>query len=350
MLVIDEKQIIKQERIIMLLLFTIAMIVRLWFLPTYRVISADGIGYISVARDLMRGSASFWSANHPPIYPALIAFTGLFVADLELAGRLVSIFMGSLLVVPLYLLGRDLFSRETGILAALLAVVWAPLRGWSCEVMSQATYLTLLLLGLYLFLLMIRMKAPLLGFLSGIFMGLAYLTRPEVLMVYAAMFLFGIVRLCLEAKERNRQAFVALLSGLVGFLVLLIPYLFILKAITGSWQLTGKSGAALADALSRYLGHPDLKRELGFHSFGYLDVIRMYPDFIFQNAGYNLAKTWDIFAPKWLWMLALFGFVFAGKSRDSVWERILLCTLFAPLLILSNYSAPCFIINAGHVP
>jgi 4-amino-4-deoxy-L-arabinose transferase-like glycosyltransferase len=116
MLVIDEKQIIKQERIIMLLLFTIAMIVRLWFLPTYRVISADGIGYISVARDLMRGSASFWSANHPPIYPALIAFTGLFVADLELAGRLVSIFMGSLLVVPLYLLGRDLFSRETGIL------------------------------------------------------------------------------------------------------------------------------------------------------------------------------------------------------------------------------------------
>ena len=114
MLVVDEKQMIKQERIIMLLLFAVAMIVRLWFLPTYRVISADGIGYISVAKELMRGSASFWSANHPPVYPALIAFAGLFVPDMELAGRLVSIFMGSLLVVPLYLLGRDLFSREIG--------------------------------------------------------------------------------------------------------------------------------------------------------------------------------------------------------------------------------------------
>lgn len=337
MLVVDEKQMIKQERIIMLLLFAAALIVRLWFLPTYLVISADGIGYISVAKELMRGNASFWSANHPPVYPALIAFTGLFVPNMELAGRLVSIFMGSLLAVPLYLVGRDLFSREAGILAALLAAVWPSLRSWSCEVMSQATYLTLLFVGLYLFLLMLRLKRPLFGFLSGIFMGLAYLTRPEVLMVYAAMFFFEIVRLCLEAKEHKRQAVVALVSGLVGFLVLLIPYLCILKAVTGSWQLTGKSGPALADALSRYLGHPDLKRELGFRSFGYLDVLKTYPDFIFQNAGYNLAKTWEIFAPKWLWVLAFLGFVFAGKSRESVWERLLLCALFAPLLILITF-------------
>lgn len=333
----DEKQIIKQERIIMLLLFTVALTVRLWFLPTYRVISADGIGYLSVARELMNGSVSFWSANHPPIYPALIAFTGLFIPDMELAGRLVSIFMGSLLAIPLYLLGRDLFSREAGIIAALVAAVWPPLRSWSCEVMSQATYLTLLLAGFYLFLLMVRLKRPLFGFLSGIFMGLAYLTRPEVLMVYAAMLLFEIVRLCFEAKERNRQAIVALLSGLAGFLLLLVPYLIILKAITGSWQLTGKSGAALADALSRYLGHPDLKRELGFRSFGYLDVLKNYPDFIIHNASYNLAKTWQIFAPKWLWGMAFVGFVWAGTSRESIWERLFLCSLFAPLLLLISF-------------
>jgi len=334
---IDEKHAIKQERAIMLLLFAVAMIVRLWFLPTYQVISADGIGYVSVAKELMRGSVSFWSANHPPIYPALIAFTGLFVPDMELAGRLVSIFMGSLLAIPLYLVGRDLFSREVGIIAALVAAVWPPLRSWSCEVMSQATYLTLLLAGFYLFLLMVRLKRPVFGFLSGVLMGLAYLTRPEVLMVYAAMLFFEIVRLCLEVEGRSRHRFGALLSGLAGFLVLLIPYLLILKVITGSWQLTGKSGPALADALSRYLEHPDLKRELGFQSLGYLDVIKRYPDFVVQNARYNLAKTWDIFAPKWLWIAAFVGFVFAGKSKESVWERLFLCSLFAPLLVLITF-------------
>lgn len=104
----------------MTLLFLIALIVRFWFLPGYKVISADGIGYVGVAKALMSGNATFWSPNHPPVYPALIAAVGLVISDMELAGRIVSIIMGSLLAPPLYLLGRDLFSREAGILAALL--------------------------------------------------------------------------------------------------------------------------------------------------------------------------------------------------------------------------------------
>lgn len=329
----DEKQAVKQEFLIMTLLFLIALIVRFWFLPGYKVISADGIGYVGVAKALMSGNATFWSPNHPPVYPALIAAVGLVISDMELAGRIVSIIMGSLLAPPLYLLGRDLFSREAGILAALLAVTWPPLRGWSCEVMSQATYLTLLVTGLYLLLRTVRTKHVILGFCAGLLLGIAYLTRPEALLIFFVLILLaGCYFIC--TRESGSHRLKPIVFILAGFGICFIPYLFVIKNVTGSWQLTGKTGAALADALSGYLGRPDLKRDPSFQTLGYLDVLRMYPDFLIQNSVHNLIKTWQILAPTWLWTLAIIGCACAGKTRESIGERLLLLSLLAPLFVL----------------
>ncbi|WP_243689344.1 glycosyltransferase family 39 protein [Geotalea toluenoxydans] len=107
----------RNELILLVSLFTAALLVRLYFIPFYRVISADGVGYVSAARNLINGNFAPLT-TYGVIYPSLTAMVSLLDVDTESAGRLVSAVMGSLLIFPLYLLARDFFERSIGIIAA----------------------------------------------------------------------------------------------------------------------------------------------------------------------------------------------------------------------------------------
>ncbi|MFA7405811.1 MAG: glycosyltransferase family 39 protein, partial [Pelobacteraceae bacterium] len=117
----------------LLLIIVTAFSVRIYLLRFYDVISADGIGYVAAARNLATGDMNSLSSNG--FYVFMTWLVGQFTPDFELSGRLVSVIFGSVLVVPLYLLGSELFSRRTALAACLVTSVWPSLLGWSCEVM-----------------------------------------------------------------------------------------------------------------------------------------------------------------------------------------------------------------------
>lgn len=323
----------RQDVIWLAALFGAALAIRLYFLRFFTVISADGIGYVSVAREIVRWDTLIWSTNHPPVYPLLIGLVSLLVPDFELAGRIVSMVMGSLIVVPVYLLAVELFDRRVGVMACLLAMVWSSLRMWSGEVMSQATYITLMLLGSWLLWHAFRKRSGCRAAAGGLVMALAYLTRPEALITFAAVTLVLLLVSLAGGISRQRLAGL-ILAGCGGFALLFTPYLFLLHQATGHWQLTGKTGMALADALSDYLGRPDMKREAGFQSLGFLDVIRMYPDFVKANFLKNLRETWHAMLPPAFWGLAVLGFMAGGWRMEKVWERLFLLATFAPLTVI----------------
>ncbi len=128
---------------VILVLISIALWIRLYIFRFHDVISTDGTGYVGAARKLISGDVS--GLSFYGFYPVLVWLVGLFVPDMEIAAQLVSVFMGSLLVVPLYLLGLNLFSRTTAIVASVVTIVWSSHLSSSCIVASQATYTTLAL-------------------------------------------------------------------------------------------------------------------------------------------------------------------------------------------------------------
>src|SRR6185369_7088890 len=136
-----------KDLVLMVLLLSAALAVRIYSFKFFDVIPTDGTSYVETARAIGRGEISGLGVYG--FYPVLIWIVNFFVSDGELAGRLVSLIFGSMLVIPLYLLGKDIFSRSVALSACLVAIVWPPLVNSSCQVITQSTHTTLQLTGVY---------------------------------------------------------------------------------------------------------------------------------------------------------------------------------------------------------
>lgn len=326
----------KRDIVIIGVLFFIALGIRFYFLQFCKVISADGVSYAQIARAFIRGDGLGGAVHFPPFYPILVGLMNLLVPDVELAGRLVSMLMGSLIVVPVYLLALEFFDRRIGLLAGTLSIVWPSIRFWSDEVMSQATYITLILTGIYLIWRGLKKSSFISSTAGGIFIGLSYLTRPEAFIVFLAMTLVLLVYSLVNRVSWKGLA-VFILSSWLAFSVVSSPYVYLLHEKTGKWQLSGKTSATLADALGEYLGRADIKREPGFQGLGYMDVIKKYPDFVQLNFARNMKKTWEEMVPIYIWVFSSLGLLIGGWSKEMVFQRIFLLSTFSPLLIIITF-------------
>ncbi len=178
-------------------LFLLALILRLALGLQYYKISPDGVYYAEIGEYLYQNHQygsnlpGYPAIIQPPLYPTLIAaFRHLFPR--HLAGRLVSILTGSLLVLVAYGLGRSLFSASVGWWAAWLLAVHPFFLEYSVKFLTEMTYL--LWAGLAaLFWIAYRRKShgKWLVLTAGM-LALAYLTRIEGLalwVVFGAMLL-----------------------------------------------------------------------------------------------------------------------------------------------------------------
>jgi len=317
----------KQDQLIMATLVLLALALRLYSLQFFDVISTDGTGYVGAAQALGRGD--FHGIGTYGFYPVLIRVAGWLIRDLELAGRVVSLVAGSLLVVPLYLLGREILSRRGALCASLMVVVWPPLVSSSCEVMTQASYDFILLSAVYLVWRMFQRPSAPAGALAGLCVGLAFLTRPEGVLLFLLPPLPFLI--LYHGELRKRWAMPA--AYMAGFAALFAINLLLVHHVTGEWQLSAKTDSALNDALGYYLNSPDLMYVPGYEPKGYLDIIRDHPGFIWTNSLKNLREMATLL-PVWLWILIITGFVSGGfSSRVNVIRLFLLATL-APLAVL----------------
>ncbi len=322
----------RKDTLLIMMLVMAALAIRLYYLQFYDVVSADGISYITIAKEFIRGNG-YSAANHyPPFYPILVGLASLLFNDFETAGLAVSIAMGSLVVVPVYLLGAEFFTKRIGFIASVLSMTWPTLRHWSIAVMSQATYITLLLFGVY-FLWKAYQKGSVRATLAaGCCFGSAHLTRSEGVITLLALTVVLILVSLLNRYPARRMLPVA--AVWIVFFVVFSPYFYLMHELTGNWQLTGKSRIAIADALSEYLGKPDLKHDPSFGAMGYLDLIRQYPDYIRSNWLKNLLTCWNEMLPVYGWGVVAIGFVVGVRGRDNICRQAYLLATFAPLAFI----------------
>lgn len=193
-----------------------------------------GTGEPRVRTDVIRGS------EQPPAYPAAIWVTEKILRSTValptpdralLATQLTNAAAAVLLVVPMYLTGRMLFSRNVGFAGALLFQVLPVSARVTSDGLSEGVYLlgasTAIALGVRACL-----RPAIGGFLvCGLAVGATYLARPEGLLVGMAVGLVG----CAAAVTRAwpRDAALGRLTALaVGVALVAVPYIVLIGKLT----------------------------------------------------------------------------------------------------------------------
>jgi len=269
-------------------------------LQPQRIVWGDEPFYLWLGRNWLTGQGysftGYSDVHHTPMYPLLSGLFYLLTGDLELASNICYVLFGVLLMVPVYLLAKELYNRQAGyasvaLMAIYPAVATAPLF-WGT--LTEPPYYFFVYSGLLATLLAMRRERAACHLLAGICFGLAYLTRPEAI-AYLAVGggVLALVRL-FERRLFTRETLGALLLYAIGFLLLFGPYAFYVYQETGSWMVSEKAGVTFVTCIGLSEGDTQAfdQATWGLDSTGLevfffsresyhvsmIDVIRAYPN------------------------------------------------------------------------
>lgn len=215
------------------------------------ILFADGLRYIDQARHIERGDlpGGLLGAVDHPAYPAAIALArhGVGMADTpeawQAASQWASGIAGVLLVIPLYLIALELVGAPAAWLAVAITFL-IPLTGHVlADTLSEGTFLLFWSWGVWAALRFLRQGAFGWLVLSIGFGALAYLTRPEGLLLPLALAATLVLMPLLPATRMNWPRWWAAVGFLViGPAILVGPYVAL------------KGGVGTKPAVRRLLG------------------------------------------------------------------------------------------------
>jgi 4-amino-4-deoxy-L-arabinose transferase-like glycosyltransferase len=197
-------------------------------------LGGDAVWYTGVASEIANGHwfrspipvsmlrEQLPTAAHPPVYPLYLSVIDFLGSDSVLLHRLWSCLPGTLTVVLVGMIGREVASDRAGLLAAALGASFISLVAQDVMLWSEGMYACTIALVTWLAFRFIRRP----GFLTaGLLAGgiaLAALTRAEGVLLYLLLFVPLVVRVR-TLPTRTRWQLVGVGAGVV--LVLLSPWL-----------------------------------------------------------------------------------------------------------------------------
>lgn len=223
-------------------LLVLALAFRLFLMNWRFAIGFDEPHYLQLgAAAALHGWKNLLHPYWPPMYPALIALLSLFSHDFELVGRLVSMITGTAVIIPVYLLARELFGVRTGLVAAFLLAIFPALAFDATNALSESTYTFLSASGVAAGWFALKNRSIWKGALAGAFWGMSYLTKPEGLgYLFVYLFVAG-VWLIFHWRRDRQPALVKMMFVTTMVAVLCaLPYLLYLRQATGEWTISGK--------------------------------------------------------------------------------------------------------------
>lgn len=210
-------------------------------------IDKEGAEYARIAQNLLAGvgyegiatpGVQLW---FPPLFPFLIAAVTPLTGDVEIAGRIVSIVFGSLIVVPVYLLAQRMYGPKVAVGAAALVGIHPFLVEYSTTVFCETTYLTLILMAIYMAMRSMDSATPRALFLTGLIYGLAYLVRTEALVYMLVAFCLFALRIRVDRVQHFSSLLRWLPIMTLGFLLVAGPYIAWLSIQAGQFRLENKT-------------------------------------------------------------------------------------------------------------
>ena len=149
---------------------------------------------------------------HPPLTPLLYGFAmrtfgvSLFVA------RLVPLMMVLGTTVITYYLGRDLYDREVGVLAAFLLISFPLVFRQGTAAMTDVPVMFFFSLGIFLVLRMVRTPSYQLAGVAGLSIGAGLISKYTMLFIYPVLFSLFVTQASFR-RLKTHFALVVLISG-----------------------------------------------------------------------------------------------------------------------------------------
>jgi len=321
----------------LILLALIAFIIRLYFTTLHDVVELDF--YIILGINLISGKGfvgynDTFNLLNMPMYPLMIGLFSLFIQNLEFAARLISVIFGSFLVFPVFFLGRELYNKTIGYIASIFLVFYFWLVDYSATVSSESTYLFFLTCGVFFGYLGLIKETKFLYLITGIFLGLCYLTRTEGFGYVGIIILLSFVFWLFEKRNVHnlKKLIIRILCLLTGFLVISSPYIISLHRHTGHWTLSEGGafqlipGESYGDRNKYEMARSglieDKTKTLNEYYLGNVDIIDYVTSHVFELFKRYLRNlrellTTDIPATFPIWLLPLIGL---GLFREK-WDK-----------------------------
>ena len=305
----------------LLLFITVALLLRLVSFFTFRFIDSGGgsdtVTYLLLARNLFtgRGLTEFGVPHviHPPFYPIMTGLAWQLTGDLVAAGHLVSVLAGSALVIPVYILARDLYGTRTARYAALFTAIFPLLVYGSVETFSESLYTFLLLAGISVFWWSFSRRRFIGLPFAGALIGLSFLTHPSGLAFLPLLLLFFFLGQFSRLRIAGGAFIFRAAVFALAFSLVCLPYWIFIHRVTGTWQVSGSShfqdlsmkleqarGTTESEIIFRHMEsifHPEVSGErregMGmfrmalFHPFEFMEIVR----YNLEDGYHEIGKT-----------------------------------------------------------
>ena len=200
-----------------------------------RAIEMDGVSYALIAEHFASGAFSeALKSVFPPFYPFIIFLFHLVIPDIEMAGRLVALVCGFLLICGSYIAFRRFLGAEKALWGAFFIAIHPYLARYSAQTLSDSLATLLFAATVFFFYVGYTEKSGWRIALSGFLLLLTYLTRPEYIVYYAPFAAFLLYR--------RRLSHTAALFA--SFIILGLAYILLMRVLTGLWMVSGKAMAS----------------------------------------------------------------------------------------------------------
>ncbi|MFC1524755.1 glycosyltransferase family 39 protein [Planctomycetota bacterium] len=230
----------KKTWLLILVLILLSVSVRLIVALNTCVIASDGPVYIKVAQDYYDGNfRQALDHSYHPVYPLLISVLYWVLGNWEWAGIVISMLLSSLVVIPLYYIGKQVFDKEIAVVACILYAFLPHAARLSAQVLTTGTFIFFLIMSIWLFMLALKDWKYRFFFLAGISALLAYFSRPDGIIILPVFILWVILQdisnwRLKAVKQRIITVFMLILPGLV----LVLPYcLYKGGSLTGKFSM-----------------------------------------------------------------------------------------------------------------
>ncbi|HIH17810.1 MAG TPA: glycosyltransferase family 39 protein [Nanoarchaeota archaeon] len=329
--------------IALVVVFLLAVAVRLYFFSAYnnQPVWWDESEHLVMAKHIaFETPKTGWNESREILLPLIFSFF-FKIFNSEAAVRFLQVIFSLLAVFLTYLVGKEIFDRNIGLIAALGMAVSSELLFWTFRFGLEPLGITLSLSTILFFWKgHIKKGKPYFTILAAVFGALAFMASAKEVLIILAIF-FSLI---LSANFRFLKDKKILVALLIGF-VLLTPYMAYYKSATGSFlPRSTATSAALGESLAN-----------SQWSWGnFLFFIKYIPSY--------LQLPWFILFLIGLVIVLInlvLGLDLSIRSKDESWKEsgkylLLVLWILLPLFFFSyplgiapgNYGEPRFMLEA----
>jgi 4-amino-4-deoxy-L-arabinose transferase-like glycosyltransferase len=220
----------------------------------------DSVAYFQVGWELANGLGFDLPLRRTPLYPLFVAGVVWTLGEDPRGLALAQHLLGIVTVVATYFLGRTMFDRPAGALAALTVAISAPLLIYEHYILAEPLFIPVLTLGLLLLVLAMRRedsRRSTLGLYlaGGVVLALAALSRPigqALLPIGPLAILAHHWRGWRSWRAPVRAAILPSALVLLGFALVLVPWSVRNSMTTGRVDGAGAMGQSLVGRIIRH--------------------------------------------------------------------------------------------------